>query len=56
MDASRRQAEAANATECNLPVLHLPQLIGLALAIDVQTMEFERHLVPVDRMLETVGV
>jgi heterodisulfide reductase subunit B len=37
-------------------VLHLPQLIGLALGIDVQTMEFERHLVPVDRVLERVGV
>jgi succinate dehydrogenase / fumarate reductase cytochrome b subunit len=56
MDAYQRKAEAANATEYNMPVLHLPQLIGLALAIDVQTMEFERHLVPVDRMLETVGV
>ena len=40
MDASQRQAEAANATECNLPVLPLPRLIGLALGIDLQTMEF----------------
>ncbi len=56
MDAYQRQAEPANAAECNLPVLHLPQLIGLALGIDVQTIEFERHLLPDDRVLETVGV
>ena len=31
MDAYQRKAEAANATEYNMPVLHLPQLIGLAL-------------------------
>ena len=45
-----------NATEYNMPVLHLPQLIGLALGIDTKVMDFKRHLVPVDRVLETVGV
>jgi heterodisulfide reductase subunit B len=38
-----------------MPVLHLPQLIGLALGIDTKTMQFKRHMVPVDRVLETVG-
>jgi succinate dehydrogenase cytochrome b subunit len=56
MDAYQRKAEAANATEYNMPVLHLPQLIGLALGLDAKTMDFKRHLVPVDRVLETVGV
>jgi succinate dehydrogenase / fumarate reductase cytochrome b subunit len=55
MDAYQRKAEAQNATEYNMPVLHLPQLIGLALGIDLETMDFKRHLVPVDRVLETVG-
>ena len=55
MDAYQRKAEVANATEYNMPVLHLPQLIGLALGIDTATMDFKRHLVPVDRVLETVG-
>ena len=55
MDAYQRKAEAANATEYNMPVLHLPQLIGLALGIDTKVMDFKRHLVPVDRVLEAVG-
>jgi succinate dehydrogenase / fumarate reductase cytochrome b subunit len=55
MDAYQRKAEAANATEYNMPVLHLPQLIGLALGIDTSVMQFRRHMVPVDRVLTTVG-
>ncbi len=55
MDAYQRKAEAANATEYNMPVLHLPQLIGLALGIDNKIMDFKRHLVPVNRVLEAVG-
>jgi succinate dehydrogenase / fumarate reductase cytochrome b subunit len=55
MDAYQRKAEAANGTEYNMPVLHLPQLLGLALGLPQETMQFKRHMVPVDRVLETVG-
>ena len=55
MDAYQRKAEAANGEKYEMPVLHLPQLIGLALGIDNKIMDFKRHLVPVDRVLETVG-
>ena len=47
---------ALNGTEYNLPVLHLPQLIGLSLGLSPETMQFRRHMVPVDRVLERVGV
>jgi succinate dehydrogenase / fumarate reductase cytochrome b subunit len=56
MDAYQRKAEAANGTEYNMPVLHLPQLLGLALGLPQEAMQFKRHMVPVDRVLETVGV
>lgn len=56
MDAYQRKAEALNDTEYNMPVLHLPQLLGLALGMSLDTMQFKRHMVPVDRVLETVGV
>jgi succinate dehydrogenase / fumarate reductase cytochrome b subunit len=56
MDAYQRKAETANGTEYNMPVLHLPQLLGLALGLPQESMQFKRHMVPVDRVLETVGV
>jgi succinate dehydrogenase / fumarate reductase cytochrome b subunit len=56
MDAYQRKAEALNGTEYNMPVLHLPQLIGLSLGLSPETMQFRRHMVPVDRVLEQVGV
>jgi succinate dehydrogenase / fumarate reductase cytochrome b subunit len=55
MDAYQRKAETLNGTEYNMPVLHLPQLLGLALGMPTETMQFKRHMVPVDRVLETVG-
>jgi succinate dehydrogenase / fumarate reductase cytochrome b subunit len=55
MDAYQRKAEALNDTEYDMPVLHLPQLLGLALGMPRETMQFKRHMVPVDRVLETVG-
>ena len=56
MDAYQRKAEALNGTEYNMPVLHLPQLIGLSLGMSPDIMQFGRHMVPVDRVLEQVGV
>jgi succinate dehydrogenase / fumarate reductase cytochrome b subunit len=55
MDAYQRKAEVQNGTEYNMPVLHLPQMIGLALGLPTATMEFKRHMVPVDEVLQTVG-
>ncbi len=55
MDAYQRKAEKANGEVYDMPVLHLPQLIGLALGIDTSVMLFKRHMVPVDRVLATVG-
>jgi succinate dehydrogenase / fumarate reductase, cytochrome b subunit len=56
MDAYQRKAESQNGTEYNMPVLHLPQLLGLALGMSTDIMQFKRHMVPVDGVLETVGV
>lgn len=55
MDAYQNKAEAANDTEYNMPVLHLPQLIGMALGMDQSILQFKRHMVPADRVLEIVG-
>ena len=55
MDAYQRKAELANDTEYNMPVLHLPQLLGLALGMGQDVLQFKRHMVSLDRVLETVG-
>jgi len=55
MDAYQRKAEAANGETYNMPVLHLPQLLGLALGLDTQVMDFKRHMVPVTGVLSVVG-
>ncbi len=56
MDAYQPKAEAQNGTEYNMPVLHLPQLIGLALGMTPKDLDFKRHMVPADRVAEIVGV
>jgi succinate dehydrogenase / fumarate reductase, cytochrome b subunit len=56
MDAYQRKAEAQNGTRYDMPVLHLPQLIGLALGMDTKTMEFKRHMVPVEDALSSAGL
>lgn len=56
MDAYQPKAEAHNGTEYNLPVLHLPQLIGLALGMTPKELDFKRHMVPADKVAEIVGV
>jgi succinate dehydrogenase / fumarate reductase, cytochrome b subunit len=55
MDAYQRKTESLMGEEYSMPVLHLPQLIGLALGLPTAQMEFKRHFVPVDEVLETVG-
>jgi len=56
MDAYQRKAEIQNNTEYNMPVLHLPQLLGLALGLSRDTMLFKKHMVSVEPVLEVVGV
>lgn len=37
-------------TSLDLPVLHLPQLVGLALGIDAAALGLKRHVVPVQEV------
>ena len=56
MDAYQRKAEAVNGEEYNMPVLHLPQLIGLALGLDNEVMDFKRHMISPKDALTSVGL
>ena len=56
LDGYQPQAEKQAQQEIDLPILHLPQMIGLALGIDPAAMRLNRHIVSTRRMLSTIGV
>jgi len=48
-----RAGQAVN-TSLNLPILHLPQLLGLAMGIPAKELGVSRHLVPVDSIVRKI--
>lgn len=51
MDIYQERAGKAVQAKLDLPVLHLPQLIGLAMGIPAKQLGFGRHIVPVDEIV-----
>lgn len=51
MDIYQERAGKAVKAMLDLPVLHLPQLIGLAMGIPAKQLGFGRHIVPVDEIV-----
>src|SRR3989475_2023960 len=49
-ETAARQVE----TNLNLPVLHLPQMLGLAMGVQAKDLGVERHLVPVDEIVKRI--
>jgi succinate dehydrogenase / fumarate reductase cytochrome b subunit len=45
LDGQQPEAAAVKKTQLNLPVIHLPQMMGLALGIDPNTLGMSRHIV-----------
>ena len=55
LDANQPLAEKKANTQIGMPIIHLPQLLGLALGFDEKEMELQRHIVstePISRQLE----
>jgi succinate dehydrogenase / fumarate reductase, cytochrome b subunit len=52
------QAKAANQahTTIDLPILHLPQLLGLAMGMDAKKLGLTRHLISPESALAKIGV
>jgi succinate dehydrogenase / fumarate reductase cytochrome b subunit len=48
LDIYQERAGQAVQADLNLPILHLPQLIGLAMGIPAKDLGVARHLVPLD--------
>lgn len=54
MDIYQERAGRKVNAKLNLPVLHLPQMMGLAMGVPAKDLGMERHLVPVDSIVKTV--
>lgn len=54
LDIYQERAGKAVGTRLDLPILHLPQLIGLAMGIPAKELGLARHLIPVDSILKRI--
>jgi succinate dehydrogenase / fumarate reductase cytochrome b subunit len=56
LDANQSRAEAQTGKEIDLPILHLPQFVGLALGFDPDEMNLKRHIVSTQEVESKVGM
>jgi succinate dehydrogenase cytochrome b subunit len=56
LDANQSRAEAQTGKEIDLPILHLPQFVGLALGFDPDEMNLKRHIVSTRTVENKVGM
>ena len=54
LDIYQERAGRKVGTNLNLPVLHLPQMLGLAMGVPAQDLGMQRHLVPVESIVRAV--
>ena len=56
LDGYQPKASAVSKRPIDLPILHLPQLLGLALGIDPKAMRLNRHIVSTKRVLSELAL
>ena len=54
LDIYQERAGRKVGADLNLPVLHLPQMLGLAMGVPSEDLGLQRHLVPVDSIVRKV--
>ena len=54
LDISQERAGRKVNAKLDLPVLHLPQMLGLAMGVPAEELGVRRHLIPVEPFLEKV--
>src|SRR5574340_108751 len=55
LDIYQERAGQAVKTTLNLPILHLPQLLGLAMGIPASELGLSRHLIPADSIIKRMS-
>jgi succinate dehydrogenase / fumarate reductase cytochrome b subunit len=48
--ATRNPKEKDMQTRLGMPIVHLPQLVGLALGLTPGELQMDKHVVPLDRV------
>ncbi len=56
LDSRQPEVEAVIGRSLNLPILHLPQLVALALGISPQQLGLDRHVVSTQPVLKKLGL
>ncbi|NEQ69123.1 MAG: heterodisulfide reductase [Symploca sp. SIO1B1] len=56
LDSRQPEVEKVIGHKLGLPVLHLPQLVALALSVDPKQLGLDRHIVATQPVLEKLGV
>lgn len=56
LDGNQPRAEAQKGAKIDLPIIHLPQFVGLALGFDIDEMQLGRHIVSTKAVNEKVDM
>ena len=56
LDGFQPKAASTHNATIDLPILHLPQMIGLALGIDPKAMRLNKHIVSSKKLLSQLAV
>lgn len=56
LDGFQPKASAQRRTTIDLPILHLPQVVGLAMGMDAKAMGLNKHIISTNRILSKVAV
>jgi succinate dehydrogenase / fumarate reductase cytochrome b subunit len=51
LDGYQPKAMSQTQRRIDLPILHLPQLIGLAMGLDPRDLGLQRHIIPTTNVL-----
>ncbi|HSF09255.1 MAG TPA: CoB--CoM heterodisulfide reductase iron-sulfur subunit B family protein [Nitrospirales bacterium] len=55
LDGMQTKAASQEQTSIDLPILHLPQLLGLAIGLDTKTLGLQRNLISPESALAKIG-
>jgi succinate dehydrogenase / fumarate reductase cytochrome b subunit len=56
LDGNQAKAEAQKGKKIDLPILHLPQFLGLAMGFSTDEMDLKRHMVPTQAVESKVNM